>query len=152
MIKILQKQFGNRRNEIIKGHGGKEGLITSPRRDFKIIAIKDGETTNEYFARTPAIANKMKIHGEKLQERAVVEIHRSMTMKFNYVVCDIEESNNVKTLSIDELQSSLLVQEQKMKIHKEEKHVLQVSNGGRTGSRGRGCAVRGGCGKGRQSF
>jgi len=41
-------------------------------------------------------------------------ILRSLTSKFNYVVCYIEESNDVTTLSI-ELQCSLVVQEQLMK-------------------------------------
>ncbi|KAL5828135.1 hypothetical protein ACOSQ4_019932 [Xanthoceras sorbifolium] len=34
-----------------------------------------------------------------------------MTAKFNYIVCSIEESKNIDTLSIDELQSSLLEEE-----------------------------------------
>ncbi|XP_068663053.1 uncharacterized protein [Aristolochia californica] len=40
-----------------------------------------------------------------------------MTSRFNYVVCSIEESNNLDTLTIDELQSSLLVHEQRMNEH-----------------------------------
>jgi len=31
---------------------------------------------------------------------------------FNYVVCSIEESNNINTMTIDELQSSLLMHKQ----------------------------------------
>ena len=45
----------------------------------------------------------------------IVEIFlRSLTPKFNYVVCSIEEPNDTDELSLDELQSSLLVREQKM--------------------------------------
>jgi len=36
------------------------------------------------------------------------------------VVCSIEESNGVRTISIDELQSSLLVQEKRMKYQSQE--------------------------------
>lgn len=65
---------------------------------------------NEYFARTLGIASKMKAQGEKVDQIVIVEkILRSMTSKFKYVVCSIEESNNVSTLTIDKLQSSLLV-------------------------------------------
>lgn len=39
-----------------------------------------------------------------------------------------EELNNVETLPIYELQGSLLVHEQKMKVHKEEGQVLKVSS------------------------
>lgn len=58
----------------------------------------------EYFSRAMAITNKMRIHGEKLEDVTIIEkILRSMTTKFNYVVCCIEESKDIDTLSIDEL-------------------------------------------------
>ncbi|MCI10089.1 retrovirus-related Pol polyprotein from transposon TNT 1-94, partial [Trifolium medium] len=78
---------------------------------------------------------------------------RSLTSRFNYVVCSIEESNDVKTLTIDELQSSLIVQEQRMKYQsdKDDEQVLKVTGGGR-GERGhgRGRANTRGRGRGRQ--
>jgi RNase H-fold protein (predicted Holliday junction resolvase) len=78
--------------------------------------MKDTETIDEYFARTLAIANRMSANGETMQQVQIVEkILRSLIPKYNYVVCSIEESNDVTTLSVDELQSSLLVQEQRLK-------------------------------------
>lgn len=69
------------------------------------------------------------------------------------MVCSIEESNDVTSLTIDELQSSLLVHEQRMNGQKEEEQALRVSNSGRMGSRGRGRnSNRGGRGRGRQFF
>ena len=77
--------------------------------------MKEGESVDAYFARTLIIANKMKIHGENMQQVVIIEkILRSMTSRFDYVVCSVEESNNLDTLTIDELQSSLLVHEQRM--------------------------------------
>lgn len=77
--------------------------------------MKEGESVNNYFSRTLGITTKMKIHGKNVQETFVVgKILRSMTLKFNYVVCPIEESNNITTLSIKELQSILLIQKQRM--------------------------------------
>jgi hypothetical protein len=59
----------------------------------------------------------MTAHGETMDQTKVVDkVLRSMTSKFNYVVCSIEESNDVTTLTIDEVQSSLLVHEQRMKF------------------------------------
>lgn len=47
-----------------------------------------------------------------MKDVTIVEnILRSMTMKFDYVVCSIEESKDIDVLSLDELQSSLLVHE-----------------------------------------
>ncbi|KAJ1375777.1 gag-polypeptide of LTR copia-type [Sesbania bispinosa] len=109
--------------------------------------MKAGETVNDYFARTLTIANKMKANDENKSDSEVVEkILRSMTPKFNYVVCSIEEAQDTSTLSIDELQSSLLVHEQRM-IIPEEEQALKVTYGdssnrgrGRSAYRGRGRA------------
>jgi len=46
----------------------------------------------------------MKANGEKKGDVVVVEkILTSMTLKFDYMVCSIEESKDMETLTIDEL-------------------------------------------------
>ena len=66
--------------------------------------MKARESMNEYFARTLTIANKMKANAENKDDIVVVEkILRSMTHKFDYVVCFIEEFRDLDTLIIDEL-------------------------------------------------
>lgn len=112
----------------------KRAQLQALRRDFEILGMKEGESVDEYFARTLAVANKMKAHGERMEETVIVEkILRSMTARFNYVMCSIEESNNVTTLTTDELQSSLLVHEQRMKGQREEEQALKVTNACRNG-------------------
>ena len=50
-----------------------------------------------------------------MEDVTIVEkILHSLTPKFDYVVCSIEESKDIDVFSLDELQSSLLVHEQKM--------------------------------------
>jgi hypothetical protein len=99
----------------------KRAQLQALKGEFEMLRMKEKETVSDYFAKVLATVNKMKIQGERREERIVVEkILRSMGVKFNYVVCAIEESNNIETLSIDELQGSLLVHEQKMKPVKEE--------------------------------
>ncbi|RDX99790.1 hypothetical protein CR513_17108, partial [Mucuna pruriens] len=98
-------------------------------RDFEILHMKEGETVNSYFARTLKIAKCMKACGESMRENVVTaKILRSMIPKFNYVVCSIEESNNLDTMTIDELQSSLLVHEQRMtdKVEQEDELLLMA--------------------------
>jgi len=74
--------------------------------------MKEKKTVNAYFSHTLAIANKMKAHGESMSETVITtKILRSMVSKFDYVVCSVEESNNLNMMTIDELQSSLLVHE-----------------------------------------
>lgn len=79
----------------------KRAQLQALRREFEVLGMKEGETVNEYFSRTLVIANKMNIQGEAITETSIVEkILRSMTEKFNYVVCSIEESNDVGTLKL----------------------------------------------------
>lgn len=52
-----------------------------------------------------------------------------MIPKFNFVVCSIEESKDIDSLSIDELQSSLLVHEKNVvQQDKEEQALNEVAN------------------------
>jgi hypothetical protein len=136
----------------------KRAQLQALRREFEVLAMGENETVNEYFAITLAIANRMTAHGETMAQVTVVEkVLRSMPAKFNYVVCSIEESNDVTNLSIDELQSSLIVHEQRMKHQKDQKEsseeqAVKVSNGGRGAGRGRGRSASRGRGRGRQGF
>ena len=118
--------------------------------------MKEGESVDEYFARTLTIANKMKIHGESMKQVVIIEkILRSMTSRFDYVVCSVEESNDLDTLTIDELQSSLLVHKQRMNRHGRDEQALKVTYNDQVagrGGRGRGAFRGRGRGRGRQAF
>jgi RNase H-fold protein (predicted Holliday junction resolvase) len=122
----------------------KKAQLQALRRDFEVLNMKIGESVESYFSRTLAIANKMNVHGESMTPGTIVQkIPRSLTSRFNFVVCSIEESNDVTAMTVDELQSSVLVHEQRMKHQKKEEQVLKASYGGR------GCEGRGGSGRGR---
>ena len=88
----------------------KRQQLQSLRQEFELLFIRSGESAFDFFSRTMAIVNRMRVHGEKMEDVTVVEkIQRSMTTKFNYIICSIEESKDIDLLSIDELQGSLLV-------------------------------------------
>ncbi|KAA0058511.1 uncharacterized protein E5676_scaffold606G001310 [Cucumis melo var. makuwa] len=73
------------------------------RTEFETLRMKTSESVIDFFAKTMTIANKMQIHGEKMEDVAIMEkILRSMSSKFNFVVCFIEES---KILIIFQLMS-----------------------------------------------
>lgn len=135
----------------------KRAQLQALRADFETLEMKTGETVSDYFWRTMSIANKMRTHGERLNDVNIIEkIQRSMTSKFNYVVCSIEESKDIDNLSIDEMQSSLPILEQKMNRqdkHEKEEQALQASSSnkfstsrgwGRGRGRGRGSNNNGG--------
>ena len=82
---------------------------------------------------------KMRFYGEKMSDVSIIEkIMRSMTSKFDYVTCSIEESNDLDIMTIDELQSSLLVHEQRMQRHTVEEHALKITLDNITGRTNRG--------------
>lgn len=133
----------------------KRSLLNSLRREFEVLAMKNDEIITEYFARVMAISNKMRSNGEDMLDSRIVEkILRTLTERFTYVVVSIEESKDIDNMSIDELQSSLVVHEQKFRrvSMEDEEQVLKVED--RTGMRGRGrTPFRGrGRGRGRTTF
>ena len=90
----------------------KRAQLQALRRDFETLQMKEGESVMSYCARTMEISNKMRFHGEKMNDVTIVEkILRSLTPKYDYVICSIEESKDIDELSLDELQISLLVHE-----------------------------------------
>jgi hypothetical protein len=57
----------------------------------------------------------MKRNGEKLEDVHVMEkILRLLTLKFEHVVTEIEESNDLESISAEELLGSLRVHEQRI--------------------------------------
>ncbi|XP_022926284.1 uncharacterized protein LOC111433463 [Cucurbita moschata] len=117
----------------------KRAHLQALRKEFEMLHMKAGESVNEYFARVLSLANKMKINDENKGDVEVVEkILRSMTPKIDYIVCSIDESKDTTILIIDELQSSLLVHEQRMSSHVEEEHALKITHGEQSGGRSQG--------------
>ncbi|XP_050908450.1 uncharacterized protein LOC127122086 [Lathyrus oleraceus] len=76
--------------------------------------MKIGESVNDYFERVMETSNDMSNYRENMSDVKIVEkILRSLTEKFNFIVCSIEESKDIDLLIVDELQSSLLIHEKK---------------------------------------
>ncbi|XP_058776130.1 uncharacterized protein LOC131650437 [Vicia villosa] len=97
-------------------------------REFEVLSMGENEGVDEYFVTRTVIANQMTTHGERMKQVLVVEkILGSMITRFNYVVFYIEESNDIITLSIDEIQIKMLVHDQRMNDQRDliEKHTLK---------------------------
>jgi hypothetical protein len=77
----------------------KKSILQALRKDFETLEMKSGESVIDYFSRVMSVANKMRAYGEDMKDVAVVEkILRSMTDRFNYIVCSIEESKDIDEL------------------------------------------------------
>jgi hypothetical protein len=74
------------------------------------------KTINKYFLRVEELVNAMKGLGEKIEESILVQkILRSLPDKFNPKVSAIEELNDLKTLSIDQILGTLTAYEMRIK-------------------------------------
>ena len=128
----------------------KRSILQKLRTEFETLEMKTGENIIDYFAKVMTIANKMRIYGEQIQDVTIVEkILRSLTDRFNYIVCSIEESKDIDVLSIDELQSSLIIYEQKFQKHSMEEQALKVTFEDRFYGRGQDRQAPKGGGRGR---
>ncbi|XP_076951596.1 uncharacterized protein LOC143625006 [Bidens hawaiensis] len=107
----------------------KRSMLQKLRRDLEVLEMMNNETIPEYFGKVLSIANQMRSNGEVMENVKVVEkILRTLSEKYTYVVVSIEESKNVEEITIDELQSSLVVHEQKFKRGEKDKRT-SLENG-----------------------
>ncbi|XP_076906897.1 uncharacterized protein LOC143563179 [Bidens hawaiensis] len=136
----------------------KRAQLQRLRRSFEVLEMKNGESVTDYLGTVMVIANEMRSCGDEMSDVTIVEkVLRTLTENWNFFVCSIEESKDLDEMSVDELQSSLLVHEQKLlkKTSTEEQalKIEQETSGGRGRGRGRSSFGRGrGRGRGRGSF
>ncbi|XP_076913804.1 uncharacterized protein LOC143572557 [Bidens hawaiensis] len=106
----------------------KKSMLQKLWRDFEVLEMKNGETIPEYFGRVLTVANQMRSNGEIMTDGKIVEkILRRLTEKYVYVVVSIEESNDIEAMTVEQLQSSLFVHEQKFKRgNKEDEQALKI--------------------------
>ncbi|XP_076916690.1 uncharacterized protein LOC143576499 [Bidens hawaiensis] len=115
------------------------------RRDFEILEMKSGETVTEYLGRVMLVANDMRNAGEDMTDSKIVQtILRTMTETFNIVVCTTKETKDLDTMTVDDLQSSILIHEQKLWRKTNDEQVLKVETDQSINrGRGRGFVSRG---------
>jgi gag-polypeptide of LTR copia-type len=78
--------------------------------------MKESESVSEYIMCVQAVMNQLIRNGEALTDARVIEkFLRSLTDNFENVVCAIEESKDLATLTVDELASSLEAHGQRKK-------------------------------------
>ncbi|XP_076924460.1 uncharacterized protein LOC143586897 [Bidens hawaiensis] len=74
--------------------------------------MKNHETIPDYFGRVLTISNQMRSNGEEVMDTEIVEkILRTLSEKYMYAMVSIVESNNLEEMTVEELQSSLIVHE-----------------------------------------
>lgn len=125
------------------------------RRDFEVLEMKSSESITDYFSRVVLVCNNMSNLGEGMEDAKIVEkILRTLPESWNFVVCSIEVSKDIKRFSVNQLRSELLVHEPKLQKRRsiDEEQALKVSHEGGRGRGNRGGFRGRGRGRGRQTF
>ncbi|XP_014495032.1 uncharacterized protein LOC106756949 [Vigna radiata var. radiata] len=107
---------------------------------FELLEMKVGEMVTDYIARVMVVAIDTRNCGEDMTDTKIVEkIMRTLTKNYDYIVCSIKEAQDTDKLTIDVLQSSLLVHEQKLLRRKGgDEQALKITYDDTTSGRGRG--------------
>jgi len=111
--------------------------------------MEETESIGDYFGRLQVLANLITSCGDTITNLTLVEkVLRTLNPRFDYIVVAIEESKDLESLSVDELQGSLEAYEQRLHERANDKATEQAlqahhqsRNGGsdnHRGKRGRG--------------
>ena len=77
---------------------------------------------SDYITRVQTVVNQLNRNGEVIYDARIIEkILRSLTDKFENIVCAIEEAKDLSTITVEEVADSLEAHEQRKIKKKEEK-------------------------------
>jgi len=86
----------------------KKVWLQALRGDFEKLNKESNEIVLYYFTKVISLVHQMRRNGENIDDVRVMEkILRSLDLKFDHMGVAIEESNNLKDLTVEELMGSL---------------------------------------------
>jgi hypothetical protein len=119
-VKVMHLQTAKEMwDKLINNYEGnekvKDAKLQTYRVQFEKLQMKEDETVGKYFLRVEGMVNAMKALGETIGEPSLVhKILRSLPDRFNPKVSAIEELNDLKTLSFDQLLGTLTAYEMRI--------------------------------------
>lgn len=110
--------------------------------------MESTEKISDYFTRILTLTNQMKVCGEKVTDQLIVEkVMCTLTPKFDYIVVAIEESKDLESMKVEELQGSLEAHEQRLlerSFEKDSNQALQAQTMKfKGGDKGKKCKDKG---------
>ena len=95
-------------------------------RDFEGLQMQETKDIDSFMNSVMFVFNQLKIYGEGVKDRTVIEkVLRFLSTKFDVVVAAIEETKDLKTMTVDELMGSLLSHE--VRIDRNKDSTLETS-------------------------
>ncbi|RDX81583.1 hypothetical protein CR513_37718, partial [Mucuna pruriens] len=100
---------------LVKTYGDGEKNKKTLRRQYELLNMEEKESVADYFDRIQELINVMRACKKKVTDKQVVDkILRTLPPKFDYVVAAIEESKDLDTMKVEELQHSLEAHEMRI--------------------------------------
>ena len=95
--------------------------ILNLRREYESLRMKESELVNEFIDRLLKVVNQIRILGEELSDRRVVEkVLVCLPEKFEANISSLEEFKDLNQISLFELINALQATEQRRSIWQEE--------------------------------
>ena len=93
----------------------KKVRLQTLRRQFELLQMEETESIGDYFGRLQVLANSITSCGDTITNLTLVEkVLKTLNPRFDHIVVAIEESKDLESLSVDELQGSLEAHEQRL--------------------------------------
>ena len=98
----------------------KQMRVLNLRREFELLRMKETETVKEYSDRIMKVVNQIRLLGEELTEKRIVEkVLVSLPEKYESKISSLEDSKDLDSLTLSELVSALQAQEQRRSLRQE---------------------------------
>ncbi|KAL4340682.1 hypothetical protein GQ457_08G019310 [Hibiscus cannabinus] len=109
------------RDEFQGSEKTKQMQVLNLRREYEMLRMKESESVKEYADRLMKIVNQIRLFGEDLPEKRVVEkVLVSLPEKFEAKISSLEDSKDISQLSLAEFVNSLQAVEQRKAYRLEE--------------------------------
>jgi len=90
----------------------KKRRLQTLRRQYEVLKMEEEESISQYFDKVINLTNQMTRNGENVTDVMKVEkVLRTLTSKFDHIVVALEESKDLDSMKIEELQASLKAHE-----------------------------------------
>ncbi|XP_038689952.1 uncharacterized protein LOC119988827 [Tripterygium wilfordii] len=120
-VKSAKEAWDRLRDEFQGSERVRQQRLLTLKREFEMLKMKESDSVKSYSTKLIELVNQMRLYGEEVQDHKVLEkIMINLPERFKSKVFAIEESCDLKKLTISELCSKLQAHEQRSNFRQED--------------------------------